>query len=196
MKSIITTIFVFAISILHCQSFDSYNQSRLDLNKNLMLGLSSWSIANAGLSSIGWATTQGESKYFHQMNVGWSAVNLCLSIPGYLNARKSTPSNISMLDVVNLNRKDEKVFLFNAGLDLAYIAGGFYLKERANYTTKNYHRCRGWGNSIILQGSFLLLFDVTAVVLHSKLRKKALSPLLEKVELGYSGNTVSFRFKL
>lgn len=195
MKLLALLLIIFSLNI-RAQDFTPYNQSRLDLNKKLMIGLTSWSITNIGVSSLGWATTEGESKYFHQMNVAWSGVNLALSIPGLIKARKPSPTDLTTSQIFQLQSTDEKVFLFNAGLDIGYIIGGFYLKERSKNTPEYYHRFRGWGNSIILQGSFLFLFDLTAVLLHSSNRKKKLYPMLDKIDLGFTGNGVNLRFNL
>ena len=38
----------------HAQNLDEYNQERLKLTENLMIGLGSWSVANMGVSGVGW----------------------------------------------------------------------------------------------------------------------------------------------
>ena len=51
------------------------------------------------------------------------------------------------------------MFLINAGLDVAYMGTGFLLRH---LSTRNYKRPElllGYGNSVILQGGFLFLFD-------------------------------------
>ena len=52
------------------------------------------------------------------------------------------------------------VLLLNAGLDVAYIMTGLYMKERAKNVEKRKAMLKGYGNSIMLQGGFLFLFDV------------------------------------
>ena len=54
-----------------------------------MLSLGSWASMNIVGSGIGWARSNSEeNKYFHQMNVMWSLVNLGLAIPGYIKAKQ------------------------------------------------------------------------------------------------------------
>ena len=62
-----------------------------------------------------------------------------------------------------------KVFLFNTGLDVGYMAFGAYLLERGKRLTNI--RYQGFGQSLMLQGAFLFAFDLVmyaAVNSHSK----------------------------
>lgn len=169
------------------QSLVDFNTERLALDKNLMTGLGSWVAANMAVSGYGWATTDNEAKYFHQMNVLWNGVNLALVIPGYFSAKRSDPTQFSFAQTWKAQLRTEKIFLFNTALDLFYVTGGFYLKQRALTDTQNYHRYRGWGNSLVLQGGFLFLFDMTAAFLHSKHRQKKLDGFLNQVQLSDNG---------
>ena len=49
------------------------------------------------------------------------------------------------------------LFWINAALDVVYIAGGAVLRQQG--IEKNNPQWIGWGDSIILQGGFLLVFD-------------------------------------
>jgi hypothetical protein len=175
------------VSYSQTNDWASFNQNRLNTDKKLMLTLGSWSVANAGASAYGWATTDLEAKYFHQMNVMWSGINLALAVPGYLKAIKSDANAMQASETMRLQHQTEKVFLFNAGLDLGYIASGFFLKQRALNDLNNYHRFRGWGNAIILQGGFLFLFDLSAYLIHANHRKDQMHPLLDRLELSDNG---------
>ncbi|NOQ74101.1 MAG: hypothetical protein GQ574_18990 [Crocinitomix sp.] len=175
------------------QNLDVYNQERLKLSENLMLGYASWSVANIGVSSVGWATTENEAKYFHQMNVMWNGVNLAFALPGYFKARKTDPNGFSLATTWKAQNKTEKIFLFNSALDVFYMTGGFYLKQRALLDVDNYHRYRGWGNSLIMQGGFLLFFDAAGVILHSIHRKNKLDGFWDKVQLSDNGAGLKYR---
>ena len=48
--------------------------------------------------------------------------------------------------------------LFNAGLDVGYMATGAYLWERG--IRKDSRGLKGYGQSLILQGGFLFTFDL------------------------------------
>lgn len=191
-------LFLFPAS-LTAQTLKDYNQDRLNLDKKLMIGLGSWSIANIGVSGVGWATTDLEAKHFHQMNVMWGGVNLALALPGYFKARKTDANNIPFSETWKQQGRTEKVFLFNTALDIFYVTGGFYLKQRALIDADNYHRYRGWGNSLIMQGGFLFAFDLLAVLLHSKHRKTELNHFWDdstSLSFGMTNNGMGVRFCL
>jgi len=176
------------------QSLVDYNTERLKLDQNLMIGLTSWSLANVAVSAYGWAKTDNEAMYFHQMNVMWCGVNLALAIPGYFKARKTDPRSFSFAQTWKEQIKTEKIFLFNTALDLVYMGSGLLLKQRAQLDDINYHRYRGFGNSLLLQGGFLFLFDLTATLLHTKHRNEKLNGFLEKVEMSDNGLGVKYLF--
>ncbi len=176
------------------QGLEEFNSERLKLDQNLMIGLTSWSLSNVAVSSYGWATTDNEAMYFHQMNVMWSGVNLALAIPGYFKARKTDPNSFSFAQTWKEQLKTEKIFLFNTALDLVYVGSGLLLKQRAQLDDVNYYRFRGFGNSLLLQGGFLFLFDLTATLLHTKHRNEKLNGFLEKVEMSDNGLGMKIRF--
>jgi hypothetical protein len=61
-----------------------------------------------------------------------------------------------------------RILLFNAGLDVGYMATGLYLRERAN-RAENSERLRGYGNSLLLQGAFLFTFDLIMFAVHGSM---------------------------
>jgi hypothetical protein len=54
------------------------------------------------------------------------------------------------------------------GLDVAYIISGLLIKQ----SDKNLHINQGYGNSLILQGGYLLLYDAIFLKRLKKLSKK------------------------
>ena len=174
---------------------DDYNKERLSMDKNLMLGLGTWSSLNLLGSGLGWAISTDESiKYFHQMNVMWNVVNLGLAIPGYIKARKGK-SNLSLYETLDDQRKTETIFLVNAGIDLAYISSGLMLKNRASKDPSKETQFIGYGNSIILQGGFLLLFDWIAFSIHRSHSKNKLSPFLRRIQPSDDGIGLKFNLE-
>ena len=81
--------------------------------------------------------------------------------------------------------RTEKLYLFNAGLDVAYLATGLYLLEKGRNPTAagSPDRWRGYGQSLLLQGGFLLLFDGFQYATHHRHSQK-LYPLLSRVSIG------------
>lgn len=144
---------------------DSFDQKRIDLNRKGMLVLGGWSAANLITSGIAYGNTQGESRYFQEMNLMWNGINLAIAGLGYWKAKRENPADQSAKAIWQRQQQVEKIFLFNAGLDLAYVASGLYLKEKAN-STERPERLKGYGNAILLQGGFLLLFDAIMYRVH------------------------------
>jgi hypothetical protein len=125
-----------------------------------MMVLGSWATLNIAGGLIGRANTTGSDTYFYEMNAIWNGVNLGIAALGYYGAVNLTQPETA-LDLYNAQIKMDKTLLFNAGLDLAYMAGGFYLMERSRRTSaKNPDRLKGYGQAVILQGAFLLAYDV------------------------------------
>jgi len=169
------------------QLLTDFNQERSKIDQKLMLTLTTWSAVNAGISAVGWASTEGEARYFHQMNTMWSGINLMLSVPGYFKAKKQDASSFGFSATLHEQSKTEKIFLFNTALDVAYVTSGFLLRSAANNDPSNYQRFRGFGNGIILQGGFLFLFDAAAAIIHHQHAKKKLHPFLNKITLSDTG---------
>lgn len=145
-----------------------YNKQRINNTKTAMLVLGGWGIANITAGLIGNSTAGGEAKYFHQMNAVWGVVNLGIATASYLGNSRLDPGRYNWQGSVQEQHKIEKIYLVNGALDLAYIAGGLFLRERGKLklTGKAYDRWKGYGNSFIFQGAFLLLYDGVNFTLH------------------------------
>jgi hypothetical protein len=103
------------------------------------------------------------------MNAIWNSVNLGIAAFGYFSAaRMAAPS--SAFEMYGMQMGLDKTLLFNAGLDLAYVAGGFWLMERSKNTDKRPERLKGYGQSVVLQGAFLFVFDIALYALHQKIK--------------------------
>jgi hypothetical protein len=149
---------------------DSISQSRNMLTKNAMIVLGGWSIVNIASGFIIAGNTTGEAKYFWRMNAYWNFINLGLAGLGYAGVRKAMKIHYGFTENFKAQHAIEKLYIFNAGLDLAYIAGGFYLRERGKNENdlKKQDQFRGYGSSIAVQGGFLLLMDCVMYALHHK----------------------------
>lgn len=190
-------LFLLSIPYARAQQLSEFNAQRTKTDQNLMLGLGSWATANFVVSGIGWATTspEGEAQYFHQMNVMWNAVNIGLAIPGYIKAKKASTA-LSLGETIKSQYETEKIFLFNTGLDIGYMASGLLLRSEAKSDLSKEAMYRGYGNSLLLQGGFLFVFDLTACIIHSRHRTKKLNPLLDGISLSSSASGVGLKWKL
>jgi len=160
---------LFLILLITCLSVDAwaqsadplarFDQARINHQKKAMLVLGGWAVGNIGAGLMLRSRRSGEDRYFHEMNALWNGVNLGIAAAGYWSATHAGASP----DAYTALREHygfEKILLLNAGLDVGYMAGGFYLMERAKNTTKRPERLRGYGKSIVVQGAFLFAFDV------------------------------------
>jgi hypothetical protein len=195
-KLILLAAIAFSNSNAFSQSqvdINAYNRQKNKITSNGMKVLAGWSAANVIYSAIATGQSSGSSRYFHQMNVMWGSINLGISALGYLGTKNK--DGMSLIESLKKQSGVEKTYLFNAGLDLAYIASGFYLKERSKSTIKNPQKLKGYGESIIMQGAALLLLDGVMFTLHNRHGKK-LFKMMDKVQVGATGNGISMLVKL
>jgi len=151
-----------------------FEDTKADINRTGMLVLGGWAIANIVSGTTLAFTTQGETKYFNQFNALWNTVNLGLALNGLLN---TGPDSLSLFNSVTGHQTLQNIFVLNAGLDLAYIATGFFLKEKAKNSEKK-EILTGYGNSLLVQGAFLLVFDAAMYFIHQNNANVTLYPLL------------------
>lgn len=187
MKQLLLFISIFLAFESTAQSLEQFNKERILSDKRLMIGLGSWATSNFIVSGIGWATVPtGEAHYFHQMNVMWNTVNIGLAIPGYLKAKKAN-ATLTFAETIRTQHKTEKIFLINSGLDIGYMAGGLLLRSAAKTNVSKHDQFNGYGNSLLMQGGFLFVFDLTAYMIHNHHSKKSLDKLLNSVEMSSTG---------
>lgn len=144
-------------------ALEEVTQERLRINRLGMYVLGSWAAANLTAGGVGYLLDT-ERADFHAMNAAWNLVNLGLSVGGLIGgAGQTQPADLA--EEIAAQHRIEKIFLFNAGLDVAYMTAGAFMRwgpfdQRVNQ----------WGASLIIQGGFLFAFDVVMAVLHSRHR--------------------------
>lgn len=147
------------ISVQAQQYFqDSIATERANLQRNNSWVLAAWAGANMIQGSISASNAKGSDHYFHQMNAYWNTVNLAVAGIGLWAAKKQLTGAHTQERNWKEQQKLEKLLLLNTGLDAAYIMTGLYLKERGNRLLSD--QPTGYGNSLVLQGAFLLVFDI------------------------------------
>lgn len=156
---------IFSIRAI-CQQIspDQFNREGTKITRQSMLALGAWGGANLLYSGIASASATGSNKYFHQMNLIWGGVNFTLGAAAltFTKYKEGLDFGQSLKKQLGI----EKLFLFNTGLDVAYVVGGFYFKEKAKNSSCQYDRYHGYGNSIILQGAALFLYDGAMYFIH------------------------------
>jgi hypothetical protein len=144
---------------LSAQDSDFY-QKTLDINTTGMVILGSWAAGNIITGAIGWSRTSGETMYMHQMNLFWNCVNLTIAGIGLYSNISADPLMMSGPDMLQEHIKYERIYLINAGLDILYMGGGLALRHYSSRSDKRSEMLAGYGKSVIIQGAFLLIFDL------------------------------------
>ena len=141
-------------------AYAEYFGESLRINNIGMVVLGSWALANITTGAYGWSQYSGQRSYFHQMNLFWNTVNLSIAGFALYSTLSSDYSLLAGSEMLEKQWKTQRFYLINAALDVGYVATGFLLKHLATKYPKNEFRLRGYGNSVILQGSFLFVFDL------------------------------------
>lgn len=190
--SIFLSFFTLSANAQSDSLLKDFHLERMNINESAMLVLGGWAAANILVGTYGNFKASGEAKYFHQFNAMWNVVNLGIAAFGYFNAVNSDPASMTNLEILNDYNSLQSFLLLNAGLDAAYIMTGFYLKEKAK-NSSSAERLKGYGNSLLLQGGFLLLFDVTLYFIHQNNANINLYPHLESLLAGGIGVGINLK---
>ena len=181
---------------LFCQNIDllSFEKESRNITKKGMLILGGSAVASIIGGAIGTNSNNIQVKYFNQMNVIWGSTNLLFAGLGYMSSLKINIKDSTFLQLLLHQNKVSKTFLFNAGLDVAYVTTGLYLTEKSK-TNANPAKIKGYGNAVMLQGGFLLLFDALMYVAHNNNSKK-LTGITNKLTIIGTPVGMSIRLKL
>lgn len=144
-----------------------HNAEAVRVNQTAMGILFGWAVLNIGTGVAGHFASEGETRAFFQANAAWNVVNLVIAGLGYHGQATADPASWDLARSLAEGQRMEKLLLFNAGLDVGYIAFGGFLWERG--LRKDAERLRGWGKSVLVQGAFLLVFDGVLTFLNAKL---------------------------
>jgi hypothetical protein len=197
MRKLTATIFmaIVATLTLHAQStitLQEITQRQTHLQRVSTWTLAGWSVANLAVSGIAIGQAEGSSRYFHEMNLYWNAINVGIAGIGLLSLRKKHSSS-TVSSVVKEHYALQNSLLLNTGLDLAYVTSGFWLmdKSKSEIDPIRNDRFRGFGQAVIVQGGFLLVFDLTNYFLH-----RSDNPRLHRVlnTISITGTGVSLKF--
>jgi len=160
---LLTSVLIFSGFLMvagqHTESVAFYTKSN-QINTTGMYVLGGWAIANIAGGAVGWANSTGSAKYFHQMNLFWNTVNLGIAGFALYNNLNTDLTLLSANEMLTKHIKTENLYLINAGLDVVYIGTGFLLKHLSVSNLNKQYLLKGYGNSIVLQGGFLMVFDL------------------------------------
>jgi hypothetical protein len=133
--------------------------------KYAMATLGAWSAGNLIISPIvsnkvfQYRSPRSTEAYFHQMNFNWNLVNGVIAGLGYWSNCKRKKNSWDFSSLEKDKKKLTTNLAINMGLDVAYLVSGILL-NRVGHNSSSYKDLKiGYGNSLILQGGFLLVFD-------------------------------------
>lgn len=175
-------------------SLKIYNKSRINITSSGMEVLGGWGILNLGTGAIGWSNSKSpEPRYFFEMNTIWGAANFGAALIGYGGLQKQRKKNLTAAETLEEQKKIEKIFFINGVLDVAYIGTGLYLKLAGD--SRHSPIMKGYGESVLMQGGFLLIFD--GVMYHAeKNNGSKLRSFLEKHPITFDGKRVGMIFNM
>ena len=124
-------------------------------NRRVTHRLAGWSAA----SIIAWLVTIGSKgpfwRAFGVQCATWGAVDAVIALGGQQAAERRQAAATVQTDMAHA-RQLRRLLWFNAALDVLYVAGGIaLLRSRRGDRARHGH-----GAGIILQGAFLLIFDM------------------------------------
>jgi hypothetical protein len=171
----------------HFNVLDSVAKRRNELNQTNLTVLLAWSAANIVQGSISAGNLTGSKQHFHKMNAYFNTVNLAIAGYGLYRLHQTKKIHYTLADNVKAQQKISSFLLLNTGLDVAYMTTGMYLQYRG--TNLNNDQTKGYGSSLILQGAFLLVFDLIQYVQHQQ-NGKLLNQYLGNLQLTTTQNGV------
>jgi hypothetical protein len=88
-----------------------------------------------------------------QQFIAWGTIDGAIALAGHWSNQRKAEQGVATEEIEKLRR----LLLVNAGLDVFYVAGGLALVARRG---QNDPYWRGMGLGIVVQGGFLLAFDL------------------------------------
>ena len=173
-----------------------YKRDYNKINEHLMLTLGSYAMGNFAVSGAGYFAAEDEyTKRFHEMNVMWNTVNFGLALPGYFKA-KNNAGDWDAVEMERQQRKTQSIFLINSAVDIGYIATGMYLRREAENRPDESDMFKGYGDSMVLQGSFLFAFDLVACAIHKRHYNREANTFLNKLSVRSFGQGIGLTVRL
>ena len=173
----------------------TFRTEQLNVQQKGMTVLGGWAAGNIITGAYYSGNTNGSTKYFHQMNMYWGIINGALAGATLLRLPAAKKKEFNFAKTLKEQQGVEKIFLLNAGLDVAYITAGIAFKEASKNNPAKRDRRFGYGNSLLMQGGFLLVFDgVMYAIMHKK--GSVLNKMLENVNITVAPTQIGLHVKL
>ncbi len=145
-----------------------YNE-RMDERRSLEWILFGWGGLNV---TTGAAMLTSEYRDFGLMNLAWGAINMAIVTPSLFFSDRPTPEQNSFGDTVREEMRFQRIVAINASLNVSYIMAGAGMLHYGDSS-----QIRQFGTSVIIQGGFLLLYDLVLL----RYSSRYLNRITEKV---------------
>lgn len=113
--------------------------------------LTGWSVLSVGMGTAQLFSTNQQIRGFGIQNLSWGVIDGLIA--GYATYDLNKRLKSGQLNLIEERQTFRKVLLINTLLDFLYIGTGVVMFTYGNT------KWQGHGSGIMLQGSFLLLFD-------------------------------------
>lgn len=153
-----------------------FGEASMAANNTGMYILGGWAVANMAAGAFGWVSFDGEKKYFSQMNLFWNVVNLSIAGIALYSNQSTDLLSAGADEILARHLKTERLFLINSGLDIGYMGAGFLMRHLSTRSEKRGDLLKGYGNAVILQGGFLLVFDLVMYFVFNDMRPGNFEP--------------------
>ncbi|MBC5774304.1 hypothetical protein H8S95_09550 [Pontibacter sp. KCTC 32443] len=142
----------------------TFNLRQNEIMRIGMIVLGSWALLNIIIGSFKLMKATRNKRFFFQMNIYWNIVNMIIASVALYSLLTQTPATQNLTESIIQHDWYKKILYLNIGLDVAYLFIGIWLQERSKLSPK-IEQLKGWGQSIVLQGFFLLVLDIVLATL-------------------------------
>ncbi len=144
------------------------NQTRLEITQIHAFVLGGWALANIIIGGyLTYKLEDGVAEAFHHMNAAWNLVNLGVAWAILHSANQSDPMVYDLGFSIMKHFQSQKLMMLNIGLDVTYTLAGLLLFEHSKNARKMNYLLKGFGISLMMQGAFLFLLDITFYSIYS-----------------------------
>jgi len=177
-RHVAVTVFLMAFStVVTAQNGGrSFGEASLAVNNTGMYILGGWAVANMAAGAYGWSKYDGEKKYFSQMNLFWNVINISIAGIALYSNYSTDLLSAGADEILAKHLKTERLFLINSGLDVGYIGAGLLMRHLSGRSEKRGDLLKGYGNAVIFQGGFLLVFDLVMYFVFNDMRPGNFEP--------------------
>jgi len=143
------------------------NSRRIAMNWTALTVLAGWTLANLAVGTTGYFLADDRAwRSFHQMNALFNVPILGTAVVGALLLAAQDPERLTLEESLRRGGRLERGLLVGVTLDVLAAAFGAFLWERGQRIDSG--QLIGWGRSLLFQGTALLLFDSTLLLLNAR----------------------------